>query len=322
MKRVLVTGAGGFVGANLARRLLRDGHEVHLFLRPGGRRWRIDELGDAARVHEVDLADETAVRASVEAARPDWVFHLAAHGAYASQRDVRRMVAANVTGTVNLVEAAARRGFESFVHAGTSSEYGFKDHAPHEREWIEPNSDYAVTKACATLFCRQAAQRLGLRLVTLRLYSVYGPYEEPTRFVPTLLVRGLRGELPPLVRPESAHDYVYVDDVSEAFLLAASGPRTEPGSVYNVGTGTERPAREIVEIARRVLGVGAAPQWGSMPDRPWDTAHWVCDNRRIRQELGWRPVVSFEDGFRRTLDWLCSSPERRARYEASLASPG
>lgn len=318
MKRVLVTGAAGFVGANLARRLLRDGHEVHLLVRPGGSPWRLPEIRDAARIGEVNLADEAAVRAAVDAIRPDWVFHLAAHGAYASQTDVRRMIAANVTGTINLVEAVARRGFEAFVNAGSSSEYGFKDHAPHEREWLEPNSDYATTKASATLFCRQTAQRLGLRIVTLRLYSVYGPYEEPTRFIPTLIVRGLRGELPPLVRPESAHDYVYVDDVVEAFLRAAAGAGQEPGAVYNVGSGAQITVREVVEIARRVLGVEAEPRWGSMPGRPWDTARWVCDNRHIREALAWHPTRSFEEGFRLTVDWLRENATQLAYYRSCL----
>src|SRR6185436_2537188 len=115
------------------------------------------------------------------------------------------------------VQAGLRVGFEAFVNAGSSSEYGFKDHAPAETEWLEPNSDYAVTKAAATLYCRQVAVSGRLPLCTLRLYSIYGPYEEPTRLIPTLILHGTEGALPALAAPDTARDYVHVDDASEAY---------------------------------------------------------------------------------------------------------
>ncbi len=197
MKRVVVTGATGFVGANLARRLLRDGHELHLLLRPANNPWRIRDIRDDVHSHEVDFTDKESLARVVGAIRPDWVFHLAAHGAYSWQTDLDSMVATNITGTINLVESCLRAGFEAFVNTGSSSEYGYKDHAPAETEWLEPNSYYAFTKASATLFCRYMAQSRNARIPTLRLYSVYGPYEEPARLVPALIMSGLRGKLPP-----------------------------------------------------------------------------------------------------------------------------
>jgi len=315
-RRTLVTGATGFVGANLTRRLLRDGYEVHLLVRPGTDRWRLNEIAGEVRLHEAALEDAGAVSAAVGAARPEWVFHLAAYGAYSSQTDVRRMIATNLTGTVNLLEAALAHGCEAFVNAGTSSEYGFKDHAPSEREWLEPNSDYAVTKAAATLYCRNVARARDRHVVTLRLYSVFGPYEEPTRLIPTLIVRGLRGELPPLVRPDGAHDYVYTEDACEAFVLAAGVSGQERGAVYNVGSGVQTTLAEAVEVARRELGIAAEPQWGSMPGRSWDTPHWVCDNRAACEGLGWRPRLAFADGFRATVEWLRARPALLPLYES------
>src|SRR5438093_4515749 len=193
--RALVTGAAGFVGANLTRRLLADGHEVHLVMRPRSRRWRIEELlGDVA-VHEVDLEDVEGLVGAVRDARAEWIFHLGARGAYSWQTDVSEILRANVLGTANLLDAATRGGFAAFVHAGTSSEYGFKDHAPSEDELVEPASAYAVAKASATMLCRLFAQR-GHRIVVLRLYSLFGPWEEPGRLLPNLILRGLAGELP------------------------------------------------------------------------------------------------------------------------------
>jgi nucleoside-diphosphate-sugar epimerase len=316
MKRVIITGATGFVGASLARRLLLDGQEVHLLVRPLHSSWRIDEIRAEVRLHEVALKDAEALTETVGRIRPDWVFHLATHGAYASQTDLHRMVETNITGTINLVEACLRAGFESFVNTGSSSEYGFKDHAPAEDEALEPNSHYAVTKASATLFCRYSARAHQAHIPTLRLYSVYGPYEEPTRLVPRLVTRGLRGELPPLVSPEVARDYVYVDDVTESYLLAAEKREGEDyGPIYNVGTGVQTSLREAVETARRVLSIRAAPQWATMPARQWDTQVWVADNRKIKEALGWQPRYGFEQGFRQTVEWLRARPALQSFYD-------
>ena len=313
-RRALLTGASGFVGANLARRLLRDRHEVHLLLRPNHQPWRVEEIKDQVSVHVADLHTVQAVDRVIESARPDWIFHLAAHGAYPDQTDVDQMIATNVQGTANLLQAAERTGVEAFVNAGSSSEYGYKDHAPSEDEWLEPNSHYAVTKAAATHLCRLAAVKGNRRVVTLRLYSAYGPYEEPRRLVPTLLVHGLAGRLPPLVNPDVARDYVHVDDICAAFVLAAATPNQAPGAVYNVGSGVQTSLRQIVDATRRLLKVQAAPVWGSMPERSWDTNVWISNPARIMTELGWSPKHDLDSGLRQTIDWLKSDPERLAHY--------
>lgn len=318
MKKVLITGAAGFVGAVLARRLVEEGQEVHLLLRPEGDPWRLAGI-DAPR-HAVDLTDEKGVADTLERVRPEWVFHLAAHGAYSWQTDLRRIVETNLLGTMRLVRASLSLGFEAFVNAGSSSEYGFTDHPPRESEPLRPNSDYALSKAAASLFCCDLAVRHRAPLVTLRLYSAYGPYEEPSRLLPTLAVLGLEGKLPPLVSPKVARDFVFVEDVAAGFVLAAENAGREPGAVYNLGTGRQVTLREAVAVAQRTLGIEVEPEWQSMPDRAWDTKTWVADASKIRRELGWKPRVTFEEGFRRLVSWLEENPALRARYRERLLS--
>ncbi len=313
-RRVLVTGAAGFVGANLARRLLDDDHRLTVVVRPGSDLWRLGDVVDQLEVVQMDLRDEEAVRALVGRVRPEWTFHLAAHGAYSCQDNTRDILTTNLLATVALVEACRARDCEAFVHAGSSSEYGFKDRAATEADPVEPNSAYAVSKASATSFCRCVAQRHDFNAVTLRLYSVYGPYEEPRRLIPTLVSRGLLNQLPPLVSPDVARDFVAVYDVVEAFVLAASKPGSELGAVYNVGTGVQTTIGEAVDVARRVLAVDAEPMWSSAPLRPWDTNTWVADITKIGAELGWKPRFGFREGFERTADWLRSTPAAWSTY--------
>lgn len=313
-RRVLITGASGFIGANLARERLSAGDEVHLILRGAGTPWRLADIVEHVRVHAADLRDADAVAATLRGAKPDWVYHCAAYGAYSTQNDARRILETNVLGTANLLAAFLASGASAFVNAGSSSEYGWKDHAPGEDEALDPNSDYAVAKCAATLWCRRHAPTDGRRVVTLRLYSVFGPFEEPTRFVPTLALRALEGGWPPLVSPEVARDFVYVDDVAEAFRLAAGTTAQPRGPIYNVATGAMTRVRDAVETARRVFGVASEPVWGSMPDRAWDTNVWVGDPRRIGEALGWRAQTSFEAGLRRTAAWIVEDAARRRRY--------
>lgn len=311
-RRALVTGATGFVGANLARHLLREGCEVHLLAHHHDQTWRIDSIRDDARVHVGDICDRESVDRIVLQARPEWVFHCAVYGAYSWQESAERMVHTNVLGTMHLLQACLAAGVESVVNTGSSSEYGYKDHAPSEDERLEPNSEYALTKASATMYCRWLAQSKGLAVTTLRLYSVYGPYEDPGRLIPTLIRCGLGGKLPPLVHPEIARDYVSVEDVCRAYLLAAARPPGgEAGAIYNVGTGTQTSIREAVEISRRTLGLTCEPEWGSMPDRRWDTSAWVADARKIRRDLGWGPAHTFEEGFRRMVEWCRTNETAR-----------
>jgi UDP-glucose 4-epimerase len=317
VSRVLVTGAAGFVGANLVRRLVADGHRVVAVTRPGTETWRLKGVSDDLELAEVDLRDRDSVARFVAAAAPEWIFHLAAHGAYSSQRDVARILETNLIGTANLLDACLERGFDAFVHSGSSSEYGLKDHAPAESEAIAPNSAYAVGKAAAAMYCRYRAVESGSHVVTLRLYSVFGPWEAPGRLIPALVIRGLAGELPPLVDPKIARDFVYVDDVVDAFLSAAETAGENRGPIYNVGSGRQTSIEEAVEATRSLLEIEARPDWGSMPDRSWDTTTWVADASLIERELGWQPRHDFRTGLSSTIEWM-REPDLRRFYKERM----
>jgi UDP-glucose 4-epimerase len=294
---------------------------VTLLAGPGSDPWRLDGLRDAAHVVEVDLRDADAVAGLVGAARPELVFHLAAHGAYSWQRSLPRMIETNVAGIAHVVEAALDAGARAIVNAGSSSEYGLKDHAPPEDELPEPNSAYAVTKASATLYCGWIARTREAAITTLRLYSAYGPWEEPRRLMPALVAHGLDGRLPPLADPAIARDFVYVEDVVDAFLLAAERATPGAGAVYNVGSGAQTSLRELAEVARRVYGIAEEPAWDAFPARDWDTDVWVADARRIAAEIGWQARTPLEDGLAAFARWMAEQPPRVGdRYRVGVGA--
>jgi len=317
MKRVLITGASGFIGANLTRRLLRDGYQVWLLLRENHQPWRVEEIVSACHVVPGDVADRDAVGRAFADARPEWVFHLAAYGAYSSQTGFERMAAVNLLGTAALLDASVESGVECFVQAGSSSEYGYKSEAARERDLLEPNSHYAVTKAAATHYCQFSARKSGMKAVTLRLYSIYGPWEEPTRLIPGLLIHGLQGEFPPLVSPLTARDFVYVDDAVDAFIRVADS-HLPAGSIYNVASGAQTTLEQVVSEARQLFGMTTEPDWGSMPARAWDTDRWVGDASAIQNATGWRAETNLREGLTRTLHWLQANPRWLSFYRSRI----
>jgi len=279
--------------------------------------WRLTDILPAVQVHPVDLRDREAVDRAIAAIRPHVIYHLAAHGAYSTQQDQQKIFATNIDGTVNLVAACARSGFRMMVNIGSSSEYGPKPGPIREDASLEPNSYYAVAKAAATHYCRHVALSRGLPIITLRPFHVYGPWEEPSRLVPTLALALLDGKLPPLVASATARDFVYVDDMVDACLLAAARP-DRSGEVLNIWTGTQSTLRDVVDISLTLSGVRAVPDWGSMPPRSWDTTAWVADPGRATSLLNFTARHDLRSGLARTLSWF---DDHRSLYRPVAALP-
>jgi nucleoside-diphosphate-sugar epimerase len=312
--RVALTGGTGFVGANLTRALLRYGYEVHLLNRASYANWRIERIAREVGLHIVDLADAEDVKATLRMIRPELIFHLAQHGGYSWQSNLKEMISTNYLGCINLLQGALDVDARVVVNTGSSSEYGLKQHATSERDCPEPNSDYAATKAAGTLYCQQWARRLGRAAPTLRLYSVYGPFEEPMRLLPRVVSYGLEGRFPPLVDPHTARDFVYVDDVIDAYLRAGGTVLQDRGAIYNICSGQQTTLREVVHAAQHLLEVTAQPTWNTMGSRAWDTNIWIGNSDKAVKDLGWKAVTSLEQGLRRFVNWMQREPGMREHY--------
>jgi dolichol-phosphate mannosyltransferase len=154
--------------------------------------------------------------------------------------------------------------------------------------------------------------------VTLRLYSVYGPWEEPQRLIPRLVVCALDGRYPPLADPATARDFVYVADVCDAFVRAANAADVAADAVINIGSSRQTTLAELVALAKRTFKIEREPAWASTPPRPWDTNVWVADARLAEQALGWRARTTLESGLMQTAEWLRADPGITDRYRTDL----
>lgn len=299
----LITGAAGFVGANLCRRLAQAGEEVHALVKPTTSLWRLEAIRDRLHIHTADVCDGEQINRLVEIIQPTIVYHLATHGAYHYQTAIQKILLVNVLGLWNLLNACNRVGYELFVNTGSSSEYGRKPIAMRETDLLSPNSFYAVAKSAQSLLCQYSAQASDHAIVTLRLFSVYGPYEESTRLIPQLMMAALNHACLDMVAPETARDFVYVDDVVDVYL-GIEKLRPLRGEILNVGTGVQTSLAQVVSALEESSGIKLDVRWNSMPPRLWDTDVWVADVSKLRRLTGYCPQTSLREGLTRCLLWF------------------
>lgn len=307
---ILVTGGSGFIGANLFKTIAAHRKDVFA-VEQRAKSWRLADVDDE-HVFTVDLTDKSATKNLVESTGVQTVFDCVAYGAYSFEQDVDKIYRTNFSALVNITEMLARVPFAAYVHAGTSSEYGTNCTAPSESGPFEPNSYYAVSKLAAANHLHFLGKQKDFPCLNLRLYSVYGPLEDTSRLIPQLLRSALKGQYPALVDARVSRDFIHVDDVCRAFIVAAA--KMNPafyGESLNIGTGRCVTVGELALLAKEVFGLPGEPEFGSMANRAWDLAHWYADAGKAQRMLDWTASISLEGGLRETASWVAGLDDRQ-----------
>jgi len=308
-RRVVVTGANGFLGSHLVHRLLELGVRVSVLVRRQSSTLRLSDIMERLDVAYGDLVEAQEVEACIGRSQPEVVFHLAAAGVFPGP-DAATVMRANVMGTTNLLEALKRHAVKRLVNVGSVSEYGSGQHI-NEDHPLQPTNVYGVSKAAADLLAQAYGRSSPLSVVTVRPFTPFGPMEHPQRLIPGTIFSALRGEDLPMTGGEQERDFTYVSDVVEGILAAAlyQGENV----VFNLCSGTGRSIKDVATQIVNLMGDPIRLRIGALPYREGEMWYQSGDNARACRELGWEPRVSFEDGLRRTIAWC--------REQAEVAAP-
>lgn len=299
---ILITGASGFMGANLVRKLINESYMVDLIIREDSDLWRLNDILDKINIHNCDIINLSLLRPIVKKINPKTIFHLAAYGAYPFQDNLNRIKSVILDGTINLVETCSKYNYDIFINTGSNSEYGYKNKPMVETDILCPNSHYAIMKAAATHYCQFKAKTQNLPIVTVRPFHIYGPYEEKSRLIPQLIIKLLRNKLPNLVSLDIARDMLYIDDAIDLFVSIATKERIV-GEIYNMGSGSQSTIKSIVDTTISLTKATVTPKWGSMKPRIWDQNTWVADMTKVKKIFDWEPQHNLEDGLAKTINW-------------------
>jgi UDP-glucose 4-epimerase len=304
---VLVTGASGFIGSHICQRLLEEGAEVHGVSRAvresSGIRW-----------WQADLTDADATARLVSRIRPDAIYHVAGYASGSRSLDsVLPSLNDNLVAVVNVLIAAAKNECGLVLLTGS-----LEEPEPVAGESV-PTSPYAAAKHAAGSFGRMFVALHELPVVNLRVFMVYGPGQtDQTKLVPYVVTSLLRGESPKLSSGTRPVDWVYVEDVADAFLTAAQRPGLA-GETIDIGSGELVTVRSVVEQIAKMMGTVIQPEFGTLPDRPLETVR-AANVEQTRDRLGWQPRTSLAEGLSATIEWFGAEVARESSLPLSSRS--
>ena len=307
---ILVTGGAGFIGSHLVERLLADGHGLTVlddfndFYAPGIKHGNLAAVRERIRLCEVDLRHADAVLRVVREGRFDAIVHLAARaGVRPSIHQPRLYVETNVTGTLNLLEAARQHGVGRFVFASSSSVYGLCQNPPFREDEPLPGtiSPYAATKLAGEQLCSSYAHLYKMPTVCLRFFTVYGPRQRPDLAIHQFTRRIHRGQtIDQFGDGQTRRDYTYVDDIIQGVAAALRYDRAL-FDIFNLGESATTPLSELIRLIETALERPA--RINRLPEQPGDVPFTCADISKARRLLGYAPTTAIARGIPKFVEW-------------------
>ncbi|PIN70405.1 LPS biosynthesis protein WbpP [Candidatus Woesearchaeota archaeon CG11_big_fil_rev_8_21_14_0_20_43_8] len=305
--RYVITGGAGFIGSNIANRLVKEGHDVVIIDNLStGKEENFEEIKDSIMFYKGDITDQDLLAKAFKGA--DFVLHQAALASVPrSVKDPLTSNTNNVCGTLKVLIAARDAGVKRVVYAASSSAYGDTETLPKiETMQINPKSPYALQKVTGEFYCRQFYELYGLDTVCLRYFNIFGPKQDPdseySAVIPKFIKLMLADKTPVIYGDGTqSRDFTYVDNVVEANLLACKSKGPLKGEAINIGCGERFTLFDLFEMINRILKKDMKPKLAET--RAGDVAHSLADIEKAKRLIGFTPLVDFREGLKRTTEW-------------------
>jgi dolichol-phosphate mannosyltransferase len=302
---IMIFGAGGFIGINILKAILEFRSDVYGVSQDHHNNWRfIANQIPAKNLKTCDINQITQLNDLIKEIKPKTVFNLAAYGAYSKQKEYSKIYKTNFIASADIIESIKEYGFEAYIHAGSSSEYGLNSNAPDESSELIPNSHYSVSKAAVYQAIKYYGKIEKLPVLQLRLYSVFGPWEEPDRLIPVLISKARKKEFPNFVDGEISRDFIFISDVISAFISAAANIKTEFfGNAYNIGSGEKTTIKELAFLCKEIFEIDHNPEFANMQNRRWDLKDWYSNPKNAKLDLKWECEANLKQALKNVAEW-------------------
>jgi len=301
--KVLVTGASGFIGSHLVKRLLKENADVHIILRKSSDLNRLSEVENKIMINYGNITDYNFVRETINTLKPKKIFHLAGY----LKRDtalesLKINIKINFFGTLNILKSLQGENIERFIFISTSEGYIPGKPPFREEQRRSPVSSYSASKICAENLCELFSNTYKIPVVILRPFQVYGSGQGRGMIIPDMIL-SLLNDIPiKITKGEQTRDFIHIDDVVESLILAAV-KKGAIGQTFNVCSGVEYKVKDLALKISNLVGGELKPIIGGLPYRKNEIWRYFGDNTRIRKKLGWKPVVPIEEGLKKTVGW-------------------
>lgn len=300
MKKVIVTGATGMIGASMIEQMLSDGIEVTAIIRPGSNKIKNLPCGDGIRVIECDITNLLSLKDILDKDY-DTFYHFAWDGTYGDSRNDIPLQECNVRNTLDAVALAHHTGCSVFVGAGSQAEFGFVEGELSDDIPKNPVTGYGIAKLAACRLSAIMCQNYGIRQSWGRIVSTYGPRDNAYTMVMSSVIAMMNNERMRFTKGEQIWDYIYGEDCSRAFYLI--GKYGKHGKAYTIGSGKSKRLKEYITIIRDVVNPGLELGIGELDYYPNQVMKLTADISELTDDTGFVPEIDFAEGIRRTMEW-------------------
>lgn len=321
-KKVLITGAGGFIGSHLSERLVAEGAQVKVFIRYNSRgdRGMLEfvpkEVADNIEIVMGDIRDAQGIRSAVKGS--EIIFHLAAlTGVPYSYIHPGDVIENNIYGILNILEAAREFDFEKIVHTSTSEVYGTAQYTPvDEKHPLEARSPYSASKISADKLAESFYISFGIPVATVRPFNCYGPRQSARTIMPTIITQALKGGEVYLGATSSVKDFTFVKDTVDGFVKTAESKKSADQAI-NIGTGVGISIKDLADKTVKIIGKNNKIIFDAKRVRPKlsEAIEIIADNKKAKELLSWEPKISLEEGLKETIAWY---EQKSDIYKAGL----